>query len=106
VSSRLPRPLGWLAAWARCPSKHTSPPTHSNTLLQSTSPSPPQVPLPYYHVLTVLLILDLLLISYAFVSLDFHPAITSCIYSVICLVFLGLKEVCMRTCPAPYLARV
>jgi hypothetical protein len=44
-------------------------------------------------VLTVLLNMDLLLISYAFVTLNFHAAITSCIYSVICMVFLGLREV-------------
>jgi len=51
------------------------------------------VPFPYFHVLTVLLNMDLLLISYAFVTLNFHAAITSCIYSVICMVFLGLREV-------------
>jgi len=51
------------------------------------------VPFPYFHVLTALLILDLLLISYAFVTMMFHAAITSCIYFVICTIFLGLKEV-------------
>lgn len=51
------------------------------------------VPFPYFHVLTVLLILDMLLIGYSFVTLNFHAALTSVIYTVVCMVFMGLKEV-------------
>jgi len=51
------------------------------------------VPFPYFHVLTLLLVLDLLLISYGLVTLNFTWYLTAVIYTIICLIFLGLKEV-------------
>jgi len=51
------------------------------------------VPFPYFHVLTLLLVLDLLLISYGLVTLDFTWYLTAAIYAIICVAFLGLKEV-------------
>lgn len=54
------------------------------------------VPFPYFHILTVLLQVDLLLISYSCVCNEAEGAstpFTAVVYFVICLVFLGLREV-------------
>ena len=54
------------------------------------------VPFPYFHALTVLLIVDLLLISYGLVTLGFELSMTCTIYIVICVMFLGLKDVAVQ----------
>jgi len=52
------------------------------------------VPFPYFHVLTVLLVIDLMLISYALVNLEGTPwYLTSLVYVICCFAFLGLREV-------------
>eukprot|EP00325_Prymnesiales_sp_UTEX-LB-985_P018871 CAMPEP_0174762518 /NCGR_PEP_ID=MMETSP1094-20130205/109819_1 /TAXON_ID=156173 /ORGANISM="Chrysochromulina brevifilum, Strain UTEX LB 985" /LENGTH=266 /DNA_ID=CAMNT_0015968471 /DNA_START=419 /DNA_END=1219 /DNA_ORIENTATION=- len=51
------------------------------------------VPFPYFHALTLLLILDLLLIGYGLVVLYLDPYLTAIIYVIVTLVFLGLREV-------------
>ena len=51
------------------------------------------VPFPYFHVLTLLLLLDLLLISYGLVDAGYNAFFTAFTYMLICVVFLGLREV-------------
>ena len=54
------------------------------------------VPFPYFHILTVLLQVDLVLISYSCVCNEAEGAstpFTVVVYFIICLVFLGLREV-------------
>lgn len=51
------------------------------------------VPFPYFHGLTLLVLFDLLLISYTLVDLGFDPYFTALTFFFICLVFLGLREV-------------
>jgi len=51
------------------------------------------VPFPYFHSLTLMLVFDLLLLSYGLVTLDFEWYLTLIVYAVICLIFMGLREV-------------
>jgi hypothetical protein len=63
------------------------------------------VPFPYFHVLNVLLVVDLLLVSYGLVDLDFHPALTVIIYLIVCVAFLGLKQERRHPYPQPHTPR-
>ena len=54
------------------------------------------VPFPYFHMLTLLLFADLLAISWSLVTLGFHPLLTVLIYMLLCLLFIGLKEVAVQ----------
>ena len=50
-------------------------------------------PFPYYHGLNFVLLSDMLILSWALVSLKFHAVLTAITYAVIITAFLGLKEV-------------
>jgi hypothetical protein len=50
------------------------------------------VPFPYYQFLTLLLVVDLLMVSYWLVTMDFSPALTFSVYFLISTSFLGLRE--------------
>jgi len=52
------------------------------------------VPFPYFHALTVLLVFNLGLINYALVAtVIFEWYLTLIVYGILCLFFLGLREV-------------
>ena len=52
------------------------------------------VPFPYFHVLTLLLVIDLFLISYGLVTLDeIEWFLKPFFFAIICICFLGLKDV-------------
>ena len=51
------------------------------------------VPFAYFHCLTLLLSVDMLLVSYGLVSAGLDPWFSLFTYIIICIVFLGLREV-------------
>ena len=64
------------------------------------------VPFPYFQMLTLLLLTDLLAISYGLVLLRFNTGLTALIYVIIITMFLGLKGVAVQMAVrAPHPAR-
>jgi len=51
------------------------------------------VPFPYFQFLTILLVVDLVLIAYGLLNMEFNAFLTLIIYLVILSSFIGLKEV-------------
>jgi hypothetical protein len=47
----------------------------------------------YFHMLVLQLFLGLLCVSWGLVTLRFHPVLTAVIYTLLCVLFLGLKVV-------------
>jgi len=54
------------------------------------------VPFPYFHMLTLQLFANMLGISWALVTLRFHPLLTAVIYAILLTLFIGLKEVAVQ----------
>ena len=59
------------------------------------------VPFPYYHMLVLQLFLGLMSMAWGLVTLRFHPVLTIIIYSLLSLVFLGMKDVAVQTYGKP-----